>query len=127
VRHAPWLPVAFFIMLLFLMLLYLAGKRPPGRPRGDEAIDEAVAVMRDFLEAAESLGYSRGSSQTAGEYVDELCSSVPGLSLCGEVLLFEKARYGKRKLLAEELGRMREGLNEALRMIRRHPGGATIT
>jgi len=120
VHHAPWLPMIFLAILLLFMLLYLAGKRAPGRHRSHKELDEAVAVMRDFLEAADSLGYSRDPCQTAGEYIDELSSSVPGLALSGEVRLFERARYGGRALLQEDLSRLSEGLNEALNLIRRH-------
>jgi transglutaminase-like putative cysteine protease len=120
IRHAPWLPVIFLLILLLFILFYLAGKRTPRRPRSDKELDGAVAIMRDFLEAADSLGYSRDPSQTAGEYLDELSMSVPGLALSGEIRLFERARYGGRALLEEELSRLREGLNEALSLIRRH-------
>ena len=76
--------------------------------------------MRDFLEAADSLGYGRDPSQTAGEYIDELSSSVPGLSLSGEVRLFERARYGGRALLEEDLDHLSQGLNEAISLLRNY-------
>jgi hypothetical protein len=120
IRQAPWLPVIFSLILLLFILLHLAGKRSPRRPRSDKELDGAVAVMRDFLEAADSLGYRRDPSQTAGEYLEELSVSVPGLTLSGEVRLFEQARYGGRALLQEDLSRLKVGLNEALNLIRRH-------
>ena len=119
-RHAPWLPAIFSLILLLFILLYLARKRSPRKPRSAGELEGAVAVMRDFLEAADSLGYRRDPSQTAGEYIDELSSSVPGLSLSGEIRLFERARYGGRALLEEDLGLLSQGLNEALGLIRRH-------
>ena len=119
-RHAPWFPAIFSLILLLFILLYLARKRSPRKPRSHEELEGAVAVMRDFLEAADSLGYSRDPSQTAEEYLDELSLSVPGLSLSGEVRLFERARYGGRALLQEDLGRLSQGLNEALSLIRRY-------
>jgi transglutaminase-like putative cysteine protease/uncharacterized membrane protein YfcA len=119
-RQSPWLPATFLIVLLLFILLYLARKRRPRKSLRDERLEGAVAAMRDFLEAADSLGYSREPSQTAGEYIDELSSSVPGLSLRGEVRLFERARYGGRALLEEDLGYLSQGLNEALSLMQRH-------
>lgn len=120
VRHAPWLPITFLAILLASLLFFLAGKGARGAPGAMEEPDEAVAAMRDFLDALDKLGLSRDPSQTAWEYADELSLSIPGLSLSGEVRLFELARYGRRELVGEDLNRLRQGLERALRLVRRH-------
>ncbi len=76
--------------------------------------------MRDFFTALGFLGFERGRSQTAGEFLGGLSAAVPGLNLSGELLLFERARYGKRTLPEDDVRRLRQGLAAALEQVRLH-------
>ena len=117
VREAPWLllPLAFIVLLLPLAwaVRRLGRAKPPPRE-----LDGPVIAMRDFLRGLPSLGFERAPSQTAGEFMGSLSSAVPGLNLSGELLLFERARYGPRPLPENDALRLRRGLDAALEHVR---------
>lgn len=116
-REAPWLPLLFLMVALLLPLAWAVRRlrRPKAPPGGG---DGPLAAMRDFLAALDSLGFERRPSETAGEFLGGLSAAVPGLDLSTELLLFERARYGRRPLPADDMRRLRSGLAGALREIR---------
>jgi transglutaminase-like putative cysteine protease len=116
-REAPWLLLLLALVLFLLPLAWLArrlrrAKAPP------QVLDGPLLAMRDFLSALGSLGFERERSQTAGEFLGGLSAAVPGLNLSGEILLFERARYGKRPLPEDDVSRLRQGLAAALEQVR---------
>jgi len=117
--EAPWLLLVLALVILLLPLAWAARKlkRTKAPP---QAQDGPLLAMRDFFTALGSLGFERGRSQTAGEFLGGLSAAVPGLNLSGELLLFERARYGKRTLPEDDVRRLRQGLATALEQVRLH-------
>jgi protein-glutamine gamma-glutamyltransferase len=114
---APWLLAVLALVILILPLARL-GRRLGRTKAPPQALDGPLLAMRDFFAALSSLGFERGRSQTAGEFLGGLRAAVPGLDLSGELLLFERARYGKRILPEDDLRRLRQGLAAALEQVR---------
>jgi transglutaminase-like putative cysteine protease len=117
IAEAPWLLLLLALVVLLLPLTWAArrlrrAKAPP------QAADGPLLAMRDFIAALGSLGFERGRSQTAGEFLGVLSATVPGLDLSGELLLFERARYSKQTLPEDEVRRLRQGLAAALEQVR---------
>ncbi len=117
-REAPWLLPLLAAVLLVYPAVRAARKRRRSKAPQQQAADGPLLAMRDFLGALDSLGLKRGPSQTAGEFMRGLSSLVPELNLSGELLLFERARYGHQELPAEDESRLRQGLAAALERIR---------
>lgn len=118
VGEAPWLLLLLFFILLLFPLFKTAGRLQSKRAPPQADLDGPLLAMRDFLGALDSLGFRKEPSQTAGEYFGALCSLVPGLNLSGELLLFERVRYGGEPLEDEDVSHMRRGLAEALEQIK---------
>jgi transglutaminase-like putative cysteine protease len=118
VGEAPWLFMLFILILLLYPLLKAAGKLRGRRAPPPAELDGPLLAMREFLRALEGLGLRRSPSQTAGEYVGELSALVPELNLSGELVLFERARYGGESLQEEDVSHMRKSLAEALEKVR---------
>lgn len=117
VGEAPWLLLVLVLEVLLLPLAWAArrlgrGKAPP------QVQDGPLLAMRDFFAALSPLGFERGRSQTAGEFLGGVCAAVPGLDLSGELLLFERARYGRRPLPEDDVKRLEQGLAAALERVR---------
>ncbi|MEW6555522.1 MAG: transglutaminaseTgpA domain-containing protein [Actinomycetota bacterium] len=118
VREAPWLLTLLALVLLVLPLALLARRLGRHAKAPPHAQDGPLLAMRDFLAALASLGFERGRSQTAGEFIAGLRAAVPGLDLSGELLLFEQARYGRQKLPEDDVRRLEQGLSAALEQVR---------
>ncbi len=120
VGEAPWLLMLFLLVLLLYPLLKAAGKLRRRRAPPSAELDGPLLAMREFMRALEGLGLRRDPSQTAGEYVGQISALVPELNLSGELMLFERARYGGESLREEDVGRMRQSLAEALEKVREY-------
>jgi len=116
--EAPWLPMLFLLVLLLYPLLKAAGRLRRRRAPPAMEQDGPLLAMREFMRALEGLGLGRDPSQTAGEYMGEISALVPELNLSGELVLFERARYGGQSLREEEVGRMRQSLADALQRVK---------
>ena len=121
VREAPWLLLLLALVLFLLPLAWAARRLRRAKAPPPGALDGPLLAMRDFLGALDSLGLKRDPSQTAGEFVGGLSSLIPGLNLCGELLLFERARYGGQPLAEDDERRLRQGLAVALEKVKLRP------
>jgi transglutaminase-like putative cysteine protease len=117
VSAAPWLLLLLFLVLSILPLVWVLRRLRRANGPPPAVSDGPLLAMRDFMGALDSLGIARGPSQTAGEFFGGLSAMIPGLNLSCELLLFERARYGKSTLGAEDAGRLRHGLTAALEQI----------
>lgn len=117
VREAPWFLLLLALTVLLLPLAWAARRlrRAKSLPR---ELDGPLLAMRDFLADVASLGFERGPSQTAGEFLGFLSTAVPGVNLSGELALFERARYGARPMPEDDVRRLRRGLDAALEQVR---------
>lgn len=117
-RHAYWffLLVALAVLLVYFLRAYR--RRARRAALAAAGLEGASLAMYDFFTGLESLGIRRDPSQTAEEYAARLAAIAPGLNIDGELSLFEEARYGWKALAEEDLRRLAEGLQDALKKIR---------